>query len=152
MFPRIALAALLGAALLGCGSSSPAADAGSPGLDAGPVDGGYDPSCSQPGTPGNSKGVGKFCTPHGTECQGQHAGFCSVTFDSTATQWFCTTPCSCDSECGENAICTGDPSNPNSLLGCVPLVCAGSDAVGTACYPDGGAIADGGAIPDGGGA
>jgi hypothetical protein len=130
-------------------------------VDAGPTgtfgsypDGGtaYDPTCSTPTTPGNSVGVGKFCCDglfegdlgcptNGTACTSTDPAFKAI-FCTTAspgvTQWFCTLPCSCDSQCGEGAICYGGQADGGGQLGCVPIVCAGGPTVGNLCYSDGG--------------
>jgi hypothetical protein len=68
---------------------------------------------------GNSRGVGKYCTKGGKQCDGnQSAIFCTADTDPTAPG-FCTKPCSDDAACGLEASCTGDDRGK----GCVPLVC-----------------------------
>ena len=146
---------LLALSMLAACSSSPkspadggSGDAGEGPIDAVYVDAGplpYDPTCSMPGTPGNELGVGRFCCdgqPHcetaATDCNPVTGGpvlICS-TVSPGVTQWFCTFPCTCDSECGEGAICVGEPGQGQ---GCVPLVCA-AGTPGSPCYTDGGEI------------
>jgi hypothetical protein len=151
-------APILGVMLLvACSSgNTPPPDAGRP--DAGPPDAGtvdagplpYDPTCSKPGTLGNELGIGHFCcdgqpgcTTSGTDCTPVPHGpvLLCTTVSPGVTQWFCTTPCTCDSQCGEGAICACTSGG----CGCTPDVCAG-ETVGSACYADGGPIP----YPDGG--
>lgn len=150
LFQAALLSALL--ALVACsGSGSSPSDAGGTtdaGQDAGPTgDAGYDPTCSQPGTPGNENGVGKFCRPGGSECNTNPiAIFCTATFDHSTNLWFCTQSCQCDSSCGTGAICTGGNPDGGGEKGCVPVVCAGGESGSPICpLPDGGfPPADGG--------
>jgi hypothetical protein len=74
-----------------------------------------EPLCAEPGAEGNSKGVGRYCTPGGGECQGTDAPFCTVDFESDADP-FCTTFCISDSSCGEDASC----QSQGGQSGCVP--------------------------------
>jgi hypothetical protein len=142
---------LLGA--VGCSGGSNSTDAGQA-VDAGSSteidpryqfpDGGlrYDATCSKPGTQGNSLGVGHFCRVS-SDCSGLPALFCTTLGGPDVNQWFCTFPCSCNSQCGEGALCASGSGGS----GCTPIVCDANDP-GIVCYPDGGPITDGGA--DGG--
>lgn len=120
--------ALLGAA--GCGGGGSA-------VDAGPADacsGSF--GCGDMCNFGNSWGVGRFCTPGGGECAdtpGRMAPYCTVDTDETAPA-FCTRPCADETQCGENAACTGDGNT--GPKGCVPIACVADE-------PDAG-VADGG--------
>lgn len=108
--------------------------------DAGVVDGGGNGGCASPPAPGescvrpcntgNERGVGRYCTPSGTECQNNNGAFlCTAAVDPSGP-WFCTKPCSSDSVCGSGAACIGDSRG----RGCVPVECidapadAGADA------------------------
>jgi hypothetical protein len=85
-------------------------------------------SCGQPGYAGNSKGVGKFCSKSGNECNGaMFARYCELDFVATAMP-ICTGPCSTDADCGEGAACTTTPIGK----GCQPMSCSPP-------VPDGGA-------------
>ena len=127
--------------LAACSGSSGAPDAGT---DAGPADAGvpYDTTCSMPGTPGNELGVGKFCA-NSNDCYSTsptfEASFCT-TLQPPVSQWFCTFPCTCDAQCGTGAICTSGTSDGGGRAGCVPIVCAGGQTTGNACYADGGRV------------
>ncbi|MBS2033084.1 MAG: hypothetical protein JST54_34750 [Deltaproteobacteria bacterium] len=140
----LALTACSGSSTTDGGSGDAGNDAGA--VDAGcvytptHVDAGYDDTCTNPCSLGNALGVGKFCTPHGGECDtNPTAGaiICDAAFQAT-NEWFCTMTCQCDSDCGEGAICTGDGSG-GGPMGCVPLTCSGGQAGNPICpYPDGG--------------
>ncbi len=86
-------------------------------------------SCVAPCAPGNERFVGEFCTPQGGECDdnlSQVTGaaiFCTVDFETDATDWFCTKPCEQDSQCGANAACRGDPAEDGGRKGCIPSSC-----------------------------
>src|SRR5580692_9487205 len=96
------LTSILFVALLACGGSSDnktdAAGSGSA------CSGGS--GCGEPCDAGNNLGVGKFCTKGGGEC-GKNASFvfCTIDFDSTAPDAFCTGPCGSDADCGDDAFC-----------------------------------------------
>jgi len=78
-------------------------------------------ACVRPCDKGNSRGVGKFCTKGGHECDdNQSATICTVNADDTAPP-FCTKPCADDTTCGVDAKCTGDTRGK----GCVPILCVG---------------------------
>jgi hypothetical protein len=89
-----------------------------------------DPSknCVPPGATGNEKGVGAYCEPGdaGVPCD-KEAGspICTGAIDGVPdTAWFCTRPCSKDTDCGTNAFCVTNPLG----TGCVPAACLGDDA------------------------
>jgi hypothetical protein len=75
---------------------------------------------------GNEFGVGQPCSKGGFQCPfietGTEASFCTVDFDDTNLA-FCTKPCVDDSDCGADAVCTGDPDKPESDKGCTPASC-----------------------------
>ena len=73
----------------------------SPSVDDGSGEG---PGCMSPGALGNDKGVGKYCTKGGTECDGTpEPTLCLAEFSD---QNYCSVIlCSEDSECGEGAKC-----------------------------------------------
>ncbi len=75
---------------------------------------------------GNSIGVGMPCTLQGGECNnnGIHALFCTIDHVADADLAMCTGPCVDDTDCGEDAVCQGDPADPDSPKGCVPAACA----------------------------
>lgn len=76
---------------------------------------------------GNSLNVGQPCTKGGGECGSfdpARAWACTVDFADTNLA-FCTRPCVDDTDCAEDAVCQGDPNNPSSDKGCVPVACAG---------------------------
>ena len=75
---------------------------------------------------GNSFNVGQPCTRGGGECgspDARRAWACTVDFADT-TLAFCTKPCVDASDCGEDAVCQGDPADPGSDKGCVPVACS----------------------------
>lgn len=72
--------------------------------------------CAEPGSVGNDKGVGKYCTKGGNECSGNgSATLCTVDFDATRPS-FCTMLCTGDGDCGMNASCEGE----GFMMGCAP--------------------------------
>ena len=83
-------------------------------------DGGSVTSCIPEGAPGNSKGVGKWCSKGGFQCGVfSFAKFCTVDFEAAAPP-FCTNQCKTDEDCGEDAVCTTDESG---RYGCTPVAC-----------------------------
>ena len=71
---------------------------------------------------GNELGVGQPCTKGGFECSDLGLGnaiFCTVD-QATTDLAFCTRPCVVDEQCGRNAYCAGDPSDPGAGRGCFP--------------------------------
>jgi hypothetical protein len=120
--PRLALHAIVVAVSVACAAD---ADAGaSDDEDACP----FMPEPSDPCLPacGNELGVGQPCTKDGFECPpidvGNEATFCTVDFDDTDLA-FCTRPCFDDADCGTDAVCTGDPEDPDGDKGCFPASC-----------------------------
>jgi len=115
------LALLVASLAVACGgSSSKKTDAGGSAACVG-SDG-----CGQPCDEGNNLGVGKYCTAGGKQC-GSNATiaiFCTLDFDSTAPDGFCTGPCGSDADCGEDAFCDNDGSGTSN--GCVPANCGGT--------------------------
>ncbi len=103
------------------GSTSDAAKGGDGGGSGGDAGGG----CVPVGAPGNSKGVGKYCTTEGPCVGNNQATFCAV-IGGDPNEDFCTFECTPvdggADPCGENASCACDPSNP-SQCGCTPLSC-----------------------------
>ena len=87
-------------------------------------------SCGQPCDLGNNLGVGRYCTKGGGECNKNSALgtggyiFCTIDYDSSAPDAFCTGPCTSDSECGSDAYCDG--SGTGGSKGCVPASCGGT--------------------------
>ena len=86
-------------------------------------------NCVPPGTPGNSLGIGGYCTPLGGQCDkagpGGAARICTGDISGTpAHAWFCTLPCSHTSDCGENAVCYENSEG----AGCIPTACLALDA------------------------
>ncbi len=82
--------------------------------------------CGKPGDPGNSLGVGKYCTdPTGSECvKNSMATICSSIEDTPARKTtFCTMQCNPNTPnfCGENASCTLD--SISKAYGCTPNAC-----------------------------
>jgi hypothetical protein len=69
---------------------------------------------------------------------------CTLEQDPTAPLAMCTKACSWNGDCGENAICQGDPSQPTGPKGCVPSACDPGDP-GVPNPPDAGTPSDGGA-------
>jgi hypothetical protein len=78
---------------------------------------------------GNERGVGQPCSRGGGECNewlnlSGGAGLCTVDFVPDADLHMCTRPCADDLDCGADAVCQGDPDDPDSDKGCVPASCA----------------------------
>lgn len=87
------------------------------------------PEANDPCLPkcGNAIGVGQPCSAGGGECNefiGSGAGICTVDFVPDADLHMCTRPCADDADCGGDAVCQGDPADPDSDKGCVPVSCA----------------------------
>ncbi len=86
--------------------------------------GGAATSCIPEGAPGNSHGVGKWCSKGGFQCGiFSFAKFCTVDFEADAPP-FCTNQCKTDEDCGEDAACTTDESG---RYGCTPVACLPKD-------------------------
>lgn len=92
-------------------------------------------NCVKPGATGNDKGVGAYCDPTQTCPKSSDKNvflICTSIDKSTPTDsFFCTAPCTLDSDCGENAFC----AKQSAGAGCVPFSCGtppdsdgGSDA------------------------
>jgi hypothetical protein len=116
-----------------CSPSNSSPDAGSSAQDAG-----HDPkhdSCTQPGDKGNNLHVGEYCTASDGVCEANlnlpggtmNAFVCTLEDDPTASLAMCTKPCTWNGDCGDNAICEGDPCNPGGPSGCVPSACSPGD-------------------------
>lgn len=74
--------------------------------------------CGDPGDPGNSDGVGKYCTKGGGQCIGTGSPICSADIESGAPG-LCSKPCLSDSDCGAGAVCYGSSLGK----GCEPIAC-----------------------------
>ncbi len=80
--------------------------------DAMPADNGA--LCAEPGSLGNSEGVGLYCTTNAM-CTGA-ASLCTVVQQADAPP-FCTKVCFSDDTCGEDATCE---TNGGAIGGCTP--------------------------------
>lgn len=116
--------------LVACGGTDAVADAG---RDAGGAC--VESEQPEPGDPcipnrcGNSRGVGMTCTAGGRQCMRNgfdNAFLCTLDFEPEASLNICTLTCVEDEDCGEGAVCVGDPDNPTAGRGCVPAACAPS--------------------------
>jgi hypothetical protein len=118
-------------ALAACSSSSSSSSSN----DAGSSDAADDApvaaanNCVPKGYKGNNVGVGAFCDST-TSCPDSTKFLvCTAFHDAPPTEYFCTTPCTADGDCGDNAFCVHDPAGS----GCVPAQCGGkSDSDGGA--------------------
>jgi hypothetical protein len=131
------IVAVVGGATAGVGSCAPADATDDVGEGEGDDEDDTAPDCaaglpppSDPCLPvcGNEQFVGQPCTKDGGECNehvGRGAGFCTVDFDDTTTLAYCTRPCDEDADCGTDAVCTGDPADPDGPKGCIPAACTG---------------------------
>ncbi|HEY1955189.1 MAG TPA: hypothetical protein VGH28_06240 [Polyangiaceae bacterium] len=126
---------LLSLALFGCFDSGAAADAGSDapsGSDVKP-DVIIDPAnCVAPATANDDRGVGGYCSPGGGQCAASGPGgsprICTADLSGTsAHDWYCTYPCSQDSDCGSAASCLSTSQGKM----CVPPACAPPQDAGT---------------------
>jgi hypothetical protein len=128
--PRISVllvAALMGAFALGCSSSSSGNTTG-PSSDAGIVDScaPIDSACGQPCDPGNSLGIGRYCSVT-SDCSGtQVPTICATLGDPS--EHFCTALCDAPdagdagtglASCGANATCQCQ----GGQCGCYPTTC-----------------------------
>jgi hypothetical protein len=82
--------------------------------------------CGSPGDPGNSLGVGRFCTiddfTSPDQCGGGRKAALCAALGGDLTEHFCTFMCHGDggaSECGENAECACQ----GGQCGCFPTAC-----------------------------
>ncbi|MGH7330313.1 MAG: hypothetical protein ACREJX_18355 [Polyangiaceae bacterium] len=124
----------LGVALAACSSSSSSSgtDGGTTATDSGTAKdsggsqgGDAGGGCVPVNAPGNSIGVGKYCTTE-APCEGNgQATLCAV-IGGDPTEDFCTFVCTPSDggtdPCGEGVSCACDPSHP-SQCGCTPLSC-----------------------------
>lgn len=80
-------------------------------------------NCGEACEVANEKGVGRYCTAGGGECNQNDAPFifCTVDYEADAPG-FCTGPCSKDEDCGTNAYCSGSGMGGR---GCQTAVCGG---------------------------
>ena len=110
------------AGLAACTSSMPYVDAGY----CPPGDSMYNPNLCKDNDPcntGNSLHVGAWCSPSGGQCV-QYGLTCGIDADPVEGEYFCVKLCTLNSECGENACCTGDPMDEHQgQRACVPNVC-----------------------------
>lgn len=75
--------------------------------------------CAAADDPGNSTGVGRFCSPSGGQCLGNvDATLCLGDFIQGEFANFCTMVCANDSDCGAGAFCGND-----STRICIPSKC-----------------------------
>ena len=127
----LAVALVVAAACGDDDGSGGAADAGGSGDAGGPV---CDPTTQPPAESdcitdvcGNEMFVGMTCTEGGGECNDNgftNAFLCTRDARPEASLNICTKACVEDSDCGEGAVCQGDPDNPTAGMGCVPEACA----------------------------
>jgi hypothetical protein len=80
-------------------------------------------NCVKPGTPNNERGMGGYCE-QASDCPDDLGSrFCTVEFaDLTPLkddQWFCSTLCADDSDCGAGVVCVDGAGGK----GCAPLSC-----------------------------
>jgi hypothetical protein len=75
-----------------------------------------------PPAAGNDRGVGAPCTNAGGQCRGTGAPFCTLDVQPAAPFAFCTKICWSNDQCGLDATCASNPSNP-AMKGCVPNAC-----------------------------
>lgn len=119
------LVAVVFAAATACASPSATTDEG----DEDPCSSNLPPSSAAclEGQCGNAIGVGQQCTGGGGECSDWsidgEAWLCTADADDTP-MWFCTRPCGSADDCGDGAVCQGDPEDPGGPKGCVPNACA----------------------------
>lgn len=104
------------------------------GSDAG-ADAGAAVYCDNPPSSytGNSKHVGAYCTPGGSQCGKYPSGtatLCAIDLDPQGGNFCILLGCKAHDKCGENACCTGRAGDP--VYACVPITC----------------LTDGGTCPD----
>lgn len=129
------LAALPFVLVLACDDDDAASSGTSDGTDAQSADEPYVPNpknCVKPGEKGNDKGVGAYCDPD-VRCPSSTDPnvllICTSTDKSTANDsYFCTSPCTLDKDCGQNAFCGHSPQGS----GCVPFSCGMPPDAGSA--------------------
>ena len=77
-----------------------------------------------PGAPGNEKHVGMYCTLHGNQCSKNPHGTataCAIDYDKRGGNYCMQIFCKDDAQCGEGAVCHGDPGG--LAKACVPSGC-----------------------------
>jgi hypothetical protein len=79
-------------------------------------------NCVMKGYMGNDFGIGAFCDDS-TTCPlgGPKYLICTGSAGAPKTEYFCTTPCTQDSDCGMAAFCVSTAQG----AGCVPTQCGG---------------------------
>ena len=116
-------ALILSLAACGGGSDTKTVDAAKA-VDAACVKGAD--GCLDPCALGNDKGVGKYCTPGGGECNANSGVggfiFCTKDYEPAENIQYCTGPCQTDADCGTGAYCSGSGSGSK---GCEPATCGG---------------------------
>jgi hypothetical protein len=80
--------------------------------------------CGKPGDPGNTMGIGQYCTTT-NDCTNSNAPICANDFYPARKTFFCTNSCDAPGTgtrgCGADATCTKD--RDSGLYGCVPTAC-----------------------------
>jgi hypothetical protein len=82
-------------------------------------------NCVKPGTPNNDRDIGGYCEPGRGDCQSEQGPrFCTADFGELTpipdNQWFCSSICTMDEECGAGAFCLRGEIG----TGCAPPACA----------------------------
>jgi hypothetical protein len=96
-------------------------------------------NCVPKGFMGNSLGVGAFCDDTTTCPSSTKFLICTAYHGAPSNAFFCTTPCTVDGDCGENAFCDHHPEGS----GCVPDQCGPPRDGGGDAPADGAAPLDG---------
>jgi hypothetical protein len=81
-------------------------------------------SCTPaPGNTGNAENVGAFCTKNGGQCSTytNTSIECSIDLSAQGSNFCVLIGCSQDTDCGEDACCTGQAGDP--IHACVPNGC-----------------------------
>ena len=81
-------------------------------------------NCVKPGTPNNERGIGGYCEPRRGDCDNEGGTrFCTADYAELTpiadNQWYCSTICLTDDECGTGALCVKSAIGS----GCQPIVC-----------------------------
>jgi hypothetical protein len=102
-----------------------------------------------PGSSGNAKHVGAYCTPGGGECNkwgSGNASICAIDVDPQGDKFCILIGCKTNDDCADKACCTGRADEP--VHACVPLGCVDNGSGQCTAIPGQDAGSDSGGASD----
>jgi hypothetical protein len=108
-------AALLTASVIACGGGEDPAPPSSSKQESSATQSSNDKVCVEKDSKPNEKGVGRYCDKDENSACG-YGLVCTALFGAPEGSWFCTTPCSDDSDCGSGAHCFSEERGKGCVL------------------------------------